>query len=134
LSATGSLANADPLTFKEAMSSRLAPHWKKALEKELESFAENDVFQPATLPYGQKLVGCKLVFKTKRDQHNAIIKYKAWIVAKGYSQMPGIVFNETSTPVVSLLVLQIFFTIVATENLEMAQMDVVTAFLNGRLD
>lgn len=134
LSTTGSLADADPRTYEEAMSSPLAPHWKKALDKELESFAENKVMKPAILPPGRKVVGCKPVFKTKRDQNNVIIKYKARIVAKGYSQMPGIDFDETSTPVVSLLVLRAFFTLVAINDLEMDQMDVVTAFLNGKLD
>ena len=63
-----------------------------------------------------------------------VTKHKARIVTKGYSQIPSQDFDETYSPIARLTSLRILVTIAATENLEIGQMDVVSAFLNGRLD
>ena len=67
-------------------------------------------WEDAVLPKGRTLVGCKWVFKTKRDQHGAITSYKARIVAKGYSQIPGQDFDAISSPVARLTSLRIILT------------------------
>ncbi|CAL9135764.1 unnamed protein product, partial [Musa textilis] len=81
-----------------------------------------------------KRVGCKWVFKTKRDSTGNIERYKARLVAKGFSQKEGIDYNETFSPVSRKDSLRIVMALVAHYDLELHQIDVKTAFLNGDLD
>ena len=78
-------------------------------------------------------IGCKWVFKIKRDAKGQVERYKARLVAKGYSQREGIDFKETFSPVSTKDSLRIIMSIVAHFNLELHQMDVRTTFLNGDL-
>ena len=50
-------------------------------------------------PKGVNIIGCKWVFKIKQNAASKIDKYKACLVAKGYSQVQGIDYNETYAPV-----------------------------------
>ena len=132
LSATAALDD-DPKTYEQAMASPLKRKWEEAVSAELRVIEKAGTWEEAVLPEGRRIVGCKWVFKTKRDQDGAISKHKARIVAKGYSQVPGQDFEETYSPVARLTSLRIFFTIVATEDLATGQVDVISAFLNGEL-
>ena len=81
-----------------------------------------------------KRVGCKWVFKTKRDSKGNVERYKARLVAKGYTQKHGIDYKETFSPVSRKDSLRIVMALVAHFDLELHQMDVKTAFLNGDLE
>ena len=65
----------------------------------MNSMYMNGVWDLVELPHGCKLVGCKWVFKTKRDSSEKIERYKVRLVVKGYSQREGIDFKETFSPV-----------------------------------
>jgi len=71
----------DPLTYQEAMSRPNVIYWKKACTKELEQFVKQKLFSTMHTPVGQKVVGCKWVFKTKVDENGQVEKYKARLVA-----------------------------------------------------
>jgi len=86
------------------------------------------------LPEGCKRVGCKWVFKTKRDSHGNIERYKARLVAKGFTQKDDIDYKETFSPVSKKDSFRIIMALVAHYDLELHQMDVKTAFLNGDLE
>ena len=86
------------------------------------------------MPKGCKRVGCKWVFKTKRDSYGNIERHKARLVAKGYTQKDGIDYKETFSPVSKKDSLRIIMALVAHYDLELHQMDVKTAFLNGNLE
>ncbi|RVW41020.1 Retrovirus-related Pol polyprotein from transposon TNT 1-94 [Vitis vinifera] len=92
------------------------------------------VWDLVELPHGCKPIGCKWVFKTKRDSCGRIEKYKARLVVKGYSQREEIDFKETFSPVSTKDIFRVIMAIVAHFDLELHQMDVKTAFLNGDLD
>ena len=85
------------------------------------------------LPKGCKPVGCKWVFKTKRSSDGAVERYKSRLVAKGYSQREGIDYKETFSLVSTKDSFRVVMALVAHFNLELHQMDVKTAFLNGDL-
>jgi Reverse transcriptase (RNA-dependent DNA polymerase) len=86
------------------------------------------------LPSGSKKVGCKWIFKIKRDSKGKIERYKVRLVAKGFTQKEDIDFNETFSPVSKKDSIRIVLALVAHYNLELHQMDVKTAFLNGELE
>ena len=100
----------------------------------MNSMYMNGVWDLVELPHGCKPVGCKWVFKTKRDSSGKIERYKARLVVKGYSQREGIDFKETFSPVSTKDSFRVIMAIVAHFDLELHQMDVKTAFLNGDLD
>ena len=70
-----------------------------AMEKEIESLRKNDVWELADLPKGRKVVGSKWVLKIKTDAEGSVERFKARLVAQGFSQKPGIDYDETFSPV-----------------------------------
>ena len=87
--------NDDPITFKEAMESPNKDKWMMAMEDELASMSNNKVWDLIERSDLIKPIGCKWVFKTKRDAKGKIDRNKARLVAKGYNQREGINYNET---------------------------------------
>jgi hypothetical protein len=124
----------DPMSYDQAINSKNAHEWKNAMKRELISIKETGTWKEVTAPEGVNLVGSKWVYKTKVDANDQIVKYKARIVAQGYTQVEGVDFYDTYSPVARMTSLRLFLTIVASEDLELIQMDADTAFLNGKLD
>ncbi|RVW23885.1 Retrovirus-related Pol polyprotein from transposon TNT 1-94 [Vitis vinifera] len=124
----------DPVSFSQAMESDDSSKWMEAMNEELKSMAHNGVWDLIELPNNCKPVGCKWVFKTKRDAKGNIERFKARLVAKGFTQKEGIDYKDTFSPVSKKYSLRIIMTLVAHFDLELHQMDVKTAFLNGNLD
>ena len=85
-------------------------------------------------PENCKPIACKLVYKTKRDSMERIERFKARLVAKGFSQREGMDFSETFSSVSSKDSFRIIMSLVAHYDLELHQMNVRTAFLNGNLN
>ena len=86
------------------------------------------------IPKGAKTVDCKWVYKTKHDSKGNIEIFKAQLVAKDFTQREGIDYNETFSPVSCKDSFRIIMALVAHYDLELHQMDVKTAFLNGDLE
>ncbi|RVW17709.1 Retrovirus-related Pol polyprotein from transposon TNT 1-94 [Vitis vinifera] len=95
---------------------------------------ENAVEPPQPETFDCKLVRCKWVFKTKRDAKGNIKQFKARLVVKGFTQKEGIDYRDTFSSVSKKDSLRIIMALVAHFDLELHQMDVKTAFLNGNLD
>ncbi|RVW32004.1 Retrovirus-related Pol polyprotein from transposon TNT 1-94 [Vitis vinifera] len=121
----------DPVSFSQAMESDDSSKWMEAMNEELKSMAHNGVWDLIELPNNCKPVGCKWVFKTKRDAKGNIERFKARLVAKGFTQKEGIDYKDTFSPVSKKDSLRIIMALVAHFDLELHQMDVKTAFLNG---
>jgi transposase InsO family protein len=119
----------DPLTFKEAMSSDLADEWQGACQYEIDALAKNGTWILVDLPAGRKPVKSKWVFKRKADG-----RLRARLVAKGFTQVQGIDYDETFSPVARFESLRLLLALAALEDWEIHQMDVKSAFLNGLLD
>jgi len=124
----------EPQTMAEALKTPDADAWKAAAEAELESLAENHAWELVPLPPGKKTVGCRWVFKVKRKEDGSVDRYKCRLVAKGYSQRPGIDYDETFSPVVTFTTVRALIAYATQHGMHIHQMDVVTAFLNGQLD
>ena len=89
----------DPVSFKEAMESSNKDKWLEAMEDELTSMSNNKVWDLIDKSNSINPIGCKWVFKTKRDANEKVERYKARLFAKGYNQKEGINYNETFSPV-----------------------------------
>ena len=124
----------DPVSFDQAMSGENSDKWLMAMKEELKSMDDNNVWEMTELPKDSKRVGCKWVFKTKRDSKGNVERYKARLVAKGYTQKDGIDYKETFSPVSRKDSLRIVMALMAHFDLELHQMDVKIAFLNGDLE
>ena len=112
------------------MESDNSDKWLNATGDEMNSMGVNHVWDLVELPDGFKTVGCKWVFKTKRDSNGNMERHRARLVAKGFTQKDGIDYKETFSPVSKKDSLRIVLGLVAHYDLELHQMDVKTAFLN----
>ncbi|RVX00945.1 Retrovirus-related Pol polyprotein from transposon TNT 1-94 [Vitis vinifera] len=104
------------------------------MKDEMSSIKCNDVWDLVELPNSAKTIGCKWVFKTKKDSLGNIERYKVRLVAKGFTQKEGIDYTETFSPVSKKDSLRIILALVAHFDLELQQMDVKTTFLNEELE
>ena len=86
------------------------------------------------MPSNRRAIGNKWVLKVKRKSDDTIDKFKARLVAKDFTQIEGVDYYETFSPVVRLSSIRLILSLVAHMDLELFQMDVKTAFLNGDLD
>jgi len=123
----------DPTSFEEAMRSVNSSKWTAAMEDEMKSMSANKVWDLKEISKGAKIVGCKWVYKTKCDSKGNIKRFKARLVVKGFTQREGIDYNETFSLVSCKDSFRIIMALVAHYDLELHQMDVKTAFLNGDL-
>ena len=94
----------------------------------------NGTWELTPLPKNRQSLGCKWVFRTKRDANGNVVRYKARLVAKGYSEVVGVDFNETFAPVAKVSTIRCILALGAKMDFEMHQMDMKTAFLNGNLE
>nr|CAN80422.1 hypothetical protein VITISV_008674 [Vitis vinifera] len=95
----------------------------------MKSMKDNDVWDLVELPEGVKPIGCKWIFKTKRDSKGNIVRYEARLVAKGFTQKEGIDYKETFSPVSSKNSFRIIMALMAHYDLKLREMDVKTTFL-----
>ncbi|PWA66883.1 Copia protein [Artemisia annua] len=109
------------------------PSWVHAMHDELEQFDKNDVMTLVECPEGVYVIGMKWVFKNKTDENGIVVKNKARLVAKGYNQQEGIDYEETFAPVARMEAIRIFLAYASYMNFKVYQMDVKSAFLNGKL-
>ncbi|KAJ0881424.1 putative RNA-directed DNA polymerase [Helianthus annuus] len=125
----------EPKSVEECKQRNDWPNWKEAIEAELNSLNKREVFGPVGhTPEGVKPVGYRWVFVRKRNEKNEIVRYKARLVAQGFSQRPGIDYEETYSPVVDATTFRYLISLVIQEGIDLRLMDVVTAYLYGSLD
>jgi hypothetical protein len=124
----------EPRSYHKAIASPTSNEWMKAMNEEIESMRTNQVWDLVDLPPGRKAIGNKWVLKIKRKADGSIERYKARLVAKVYTQKEGVDYEETFSPVVRFASIRTILAIVTHLDLELFQMDVKTAFLNGELE
>ena len=94
-----SMMEDDPINFHQAIQSSDSQKWIDAMSEEYKSMQNNDVWDLVPLPEGAKPIGCKWIFKTTNDSKGDVERYKACLVAKGFTQKEDIDFTETFSPV-----------------------------------
>lgn len=124
----------EPKTRKQAISSSDRKKWEEAMEDEMTSLNENETWELVDPPRDRKIIGCKWVFAKKKNVEGEVVRYKARLVAQGYSQKYGEDYNEVFAPVVKQTTVRTLLAVAAEKNLIVQQADVKTAFLNGDID
>eukprot|EP00253_Pinus_taeda_P034011 PITA_34011 len=101
------------------------------MNEEYHSLLANDTWDLVPLPKGQKFVRCKWVYRTHFGPYGKVDKYKAHLVAKVFSQVEGIDYIETFSPVSKKNPICLVLSLVASFKWEVHQMDVKSTFLHG---
>ena len=124
----------EPRTHQEALQSEEKGKWMDAMNSEIESLKKRGTWSLVDLPVGKNLVTNKWVYRIKKDELGRPERYKARLVARGFSQRYGIDFEETFAPTSKLEVFRILMEISIAKNLLVHHIDVTSAYLYGKLD
>src|SRR6266508_4358749 len=124
-----------PKNYEEVIEGDEREKWKAAMDEEIGTLGKMGTWKLEDLPTDRNPVGCKWVFLRKRDKHGQITKYKARLVAQGFSQKPGTDYSNDGTfaPVMQFETLRTLLAYSAVNNLKLRQFDVKGAYLHGRL-
>ena len=125
---------AEPATMQEALGGDQAHEWKIAMDDEFASLLANQTWTLEKPPPDVRPIPVKWVYKVKRDANGNIERYKARLVVKGYRQQEGIDYQEVFAPVSKYSTLRTVLAVAAAEDMEIHQLDIKTAFLNGELE
>ena len=120
----------EPQTYRETSTD---PLWQIAMKEELDALTKNHTWDLVTVPPGQSVVGCNWIYKIKTRSDRSIERYKAHLVAKGFTQEYGIDYEETFAPVARISFVCALLAVAAASKWDLFQMDVKNAFLNGEL-
>ena len=125
----------DPKTVEEALSGPDAEKWKEAMETEMGTINKMGTWKLEELPKERETIGNKWVFIRKRDEKGNIIRYKARLIAQGFSQKPGTDYSNDGTfaPVMRFETLRTLLALGAVNNWKIRQFDIKGAYLHGTL-
>ncbi|CAH2091010.1 unnamed protein product [Euphydryas editha] len=123
----------EPQSYNDAMVSTNKAEWECAMKEEYNSLIKNGAWTLVDRPFNRNVIKSKWVFKVKQDASGNFDKFKARLVARGFSQKPGVDFDKTFSPVVRHSTLRILFNLANEKDMDIDHIDVTTAFLNGSL-
>ena len=122
------------ITVREALSGTDVPKWRAAMEEEMTTLFKNKTWSIVDPPPNRQIVRCKWVLRKKTDANGNIVRFKARLVARGFSQIPGIDFKDTFSPTLRSITFRIFVSLTVELDLELHHLDVQTTFLHGELE
>ena len=109
------------------------PRWRQAMLEEMAALDKNNTWIVTSLPAGKKVVSCKWVFTIKQTPEGKVERYKARLVARGFSQTYGVDYDETFAPVAKMSTIRALISAAANNKWNLFQLDVKNAFLHGDL-
>ncbi|KAD3067000.1 hypothetical protein E3N88_34880 [Mikania micrantha] len=124
------LSVSDLTTYQEAVMKK---EWYEAMVSELKAIEKHDTWKLVDCPSERNIVGLKWLFKTKLGVDGKILRYKARLVGKGYSQQHGIDYQETFAHVARFETIRVVIAVAAQRGWPLYQLGMKTAFLNGEL-
>lgn len=124
----------EPRTYQEAITCKDKKEWMSAIQEEMTSIERNNTWELTDLPEGRKTIGSKWVFKIKTNEFGLPARYKARLVAQGFSQKYGVDYDEVFAPVVRSTTFRALMSVAGSRNYIVKHYDVKNAFLNSDLD
>ena len=124
------MSTEEPATFAAAEHE---PEWRRAMLEEMRQIEANRTWDLVDPPAGCRPIGLKWVYKVKKDEHGAVVKHKARLVARGFVQREGIDFEEVFAPVARMESVRLVLAMAAAKDWAVHHLDVKSAFLNGDL-
>ena len=121
----------EPSAFEEFLKHL---EWSGAMDEEYQSVMKNGVFEIVPMPEDKYVVTSKWIYKIKHIANGSIDKYKARFVARGFSQLEGIDYEETFSPTTRYTTMRSLVYLAASMGWNIHQMDVNIGFLNGTID
>ena len=123
-----------PTTYEEAIKSDNSTQWKAAMDAEISTLQANDTWTIKPLPVNREETKGRWVYTIKQGSQPGKIQYKARYVARGYSQIKGIDYDETYSPTTRFTSIRTLLQKAVNENLHLHQLDVKGAYLNALID
>ena len=120
----------EPNCVDEAL---MNPDSVNVMHEELNNFTRNQVWDLVERPMNYNVIGTKWVFRNKQNEDGIVVRNKTRLVAQGFTQVEGLDFGETFAPVARLEAIRIFLAYACSHNIKLFQMDIKSAFLNGRI-
>lgn len=121
-------------TLREAFNSEYGGYFSDAAHKEFNNLLKYRTWVLQKLPSDRKAIGCRMIFKVKSKDDGTVDRFKARLVVQGFSQRPGIDFDETFAPTAHQESIRLLFALAAQFKLRLRHVDFVGAFLNGDMD
>lgn len=120
-----------PKTYKEAV---LSEDFKNSMKSEMTLLEDSGTWYVCQLPSGKQPVGCKWIHTIKYNPDGTVERHKSHVVAKGYTQLEGLDYLDTFSPVAKIGTFRLLLAVAAAKSWSITQLDVSNAFLNGDLD
>ena len=110
------------------------PTWVDAMVEDYDSIVRNSAWEIIPRLVDKSVVGSIWIYKVKQDADGSVEKYKARFVARGFSQVEGIDYEDPFTPVARYSSIRSILALLMKMGWKIDQMDVKTAFLNGVIE
>ena len=123
-----------PTTYEEAIKSEDAEKWKAAMDNEIQSLNHNKTWDVIPLPENRVETKGRWIYTIKQGKEPGKVQYKARYVARGYSQIQGLDYDETYSPTTRFTSIRTLLQKATNEKLHIHQMDVKGAYLNAPID
>ena len=134
LTAAQELNDDEHRTYQEVITGKNKLKWKRAMDEEMASLMKNKTYELIEKPAKMKIVSCKWIFKIKDGIPGAEPKrFKARLVASGFTQNEGIDFTEVFSSVVRHASIKIILAFMVVQDMHLEYMDVKTAILHGEV-
>ena len=103
------------------------------MHSELQALQTNGTWSLIPLPADKTLINCRWVYKIKHHSNGSIERYKAWLVAKGFTQLEGVDYQDTFSPTANIISVLVLLTLAIARGWSIHQTDVNNVFLHGDL-
>ncbi|CAL1387722.1 unnamed protein product [Linum trigynum] len=121
-----------PTRYKDAQSD---PRWEEAMGSEFDALHANHTWDVVDRPAPDTpTVGSRWVYAIKMHPDGTIERFRARVVALGYTQEHRVDYNETFAPVARMSSVRTLLAVASMKNRSLSQLDVKNAFLHGDLD
>lgn len=113
---------------------QMSSEWLDAMEEELQQIEKNNTWELVPRPVDKNVIGTKWVYQNKMNEEGKIVRHKARLMCKGYSQVKGINLEEIFAPMARLEAIRMFLAFSTYKGYKFYQMDIKSSFLNGNLE